>query len=68
MADLWASVAELDAVTQERLADVLETRGACGQVGPDLAVALKQEARRRVEAGRFFAHIAYRSLVAQKPA
>jgi ubiquinone/menaquinone biosynthesis C-methylase UbiE len=28
MADVWATVAEQDAATQERLADVLETRGA----------------------------------------
>jgi ubiquinone/menaquinone biosynthesis C-methylase UbiE len=28
MQDVWSAVAELDAVTQERLADVLETRGA----------------------------------------
>jgi hypothetical protein len=28
MPDVWATVAELDAPTQERLADVLETRGA----------------------------------------
>jgi precorrin-6B methylase 2 len=26
--DVWATVAELDPATQERLADVLETRGA----------------------------------------
>jgi ubiquinone/menaquinone biosynthesis C-methylase UbiE len=28
MPDVWAAVAELDATTQERMADVLETRGA----------------------------------------
>ena len=28
MPDVWATVGELDAATQERLADVLETRGA----------------------------------------
>ena len=28
MPDVWATVAELDATTQERMADVLETRGA----------------------------------------
>ena len=28
MSDVWASVSDLDAATQERLADVLETRGA----------------------------------------
>jgi ubiquinone/menaquinone biosynthesis C-methylase UbiE len=28
LTDVWASVAELDAETQQRLADVLETRGA----------------------------------------
>jgi ubiquinone/menaquinone biosynthesis C-methylase UbiE len=38
MPDVWSSVAELDATTQERLADVLETRGADPQ----------QQAMRRV--------------------
>jgi hypothetical protein len=28
MPDVWATVAELDSATQERLAEVLETRGA----------------------------------------
>jgi hypothetical protein len=28
MPDVWATVSELDTATQERLADVLETRGA----------------------------------------
>ncbi len=28
MLDMWATFTELDAATQERLADVLETRGA----------------------------------------
>jgi hypothetical protein len=31
-----------------------------------MAAALKAEARRRVEAGTFFGHIAYASLIAQK--
>lgn len=39
---------------------------ASGQIGADLAAALKAEARRRVEAGAFFGHIAYASLVARK--
>lgn len=49
----------------ERGADVL---GATGQVGDELVVALKAEARRRVASGEFFGHIAYASLVARKPA
>jgi ubiquinone/menaquinone biosynthesis C-methylase UbiE len=48
----------------DRGADLL---GSSGRAGPDLVAALKQEARRRVEAGQFFGHIAYGSLVAQKP-
>jgi hypothetical protein len=31
MGDVWAKVSELGSVTQERLADVLETRGADAQ-------------------------------------
>jgi ubiquinone/menaquinone biosynthesis C-methylase UbiE len=49
----------------ERGADFL--RGF-GQIGEETAASLKAEARRRVEAGTFFGHIAYASLVAQKPA
>jgi hypothetical protein len=37
-----------------------------GQIGDELAAALKAEARRRVDAGSFFGHIAYSSLVARK--
>jgi hypothetical protein len=49
------------------------TRGAdaiavAGRIGPELAEALKAEARRRVAAGSFFGHIAYASLIAHKPA
>jgi hypothetical protein len=40
---------------------------ASGQIGDDLAGALKAEARRRVQAGAFFGHIAYASLLARKP-
>jgi ubiquinone/menaquinone biosynthesis C-methylase UbiE len=39
-----------------------------GQIGAELAAALKTEARQRVECGRFFGHIAYASLTARKPA
>jgi hypothetical protein len=49
----------------ERGADILR---ACGRIGDDMAAALKAEARRRVEAGAFFGHIAYASLAARKPA
>lgn len=31
MPDVWATFTELDAATQERLADILETRGADSQ-------------------------------------
>jgi ubiquinone/menaquinone biosynthesis C-methylase UbiE len=41
---------------------------ATGKVAADAAVALKAEARRRSDAGEFFGHIAYASLIAQKPA
>jgi SAM-dependent methyltransferase len=49
----------------DRGADILHSSG---QVGDELVAALKAEARRRVEAGTFFGHIAYGSLVARKPA
>jgi ubiquinone/menaquinone biosynthesis C-methylase UbiE len=38
-----------------------------GRIGDGLADALSAEARRRVDDGEFFGHIAYASLVAQKP-
>jgi ubiquinone/menaquinone biosynthesis C-methylase UbiE len=41
---------------------------SAGQIGEDTAAALKAEARRRVDAGSFFGHIAYGSIVARKPA
>jgi ubiquinone/menaquinone biosynthesis C-methylase UbiE len=41
---------------------------AAGQIGADMAAALKAEARRRVACGTYFGHIAYRSCVARKPA
>jgi ubiquinone/menaquinone biosynthesis C-methylase UbiE len=39
-----------------------------GRIGEDTATALKAEARRRSDAGEFFGHIAYVSLIAGKPA
>lgn len=48
----------------DRGADVLQARG---EVDEETAAALKAEARRRVDAGTFFGHIAYASLVASKP-
>lgn len=48
----------------DRSIDILR---ASGRIGDDTAAALKAEARRRVEAGMFFGHIAYVSLVAGKP-
>ena len=47
----------------ERGADLLV---AAGQIGAELGTALKAEASRRVEAGSFFGHIAYGSLIARK--
>jgi SAM-dependent methyltransferase len=40
---------------------------ASGRVGMELAFALKAEACRRAEAGLFFGHIAYASLLARRP-
>jgi hypothetical protein len=45
----------------DRGADMLHSSG---RIGADLAAALKAEARRRADAGTFFGHIAYLSLVA----
>ena len=39
-----------------------------GRIGEDTAAGLKAEARRRSDAGEFFGHIAYVSLIAGKPA
>jgi hypothetical protein len=49
----------------ERGADTLT---AAGRIGPELADALKSEARRRVDTGDFFGHVAYGSLTATKRA
>ena len=40
---------------------------ATGKVAADAAEALKAEARRRSDAGEFYGHIAYASLIARKP-
>jgi ubiquinone/menaquinone biosynthesis C-methylase UbiE len=40
---------------------------ASGRIGVGVAESLKAEARRRSEAGEFFGHIAYASLIARKP-
>jgi SAM-dependent methyltransferase len=47
----------------DRGADAL---ASSGRIGPDLAAALKSEARRRVAAHAFFGHIAYASVVATR--
>lgn len=47
----------------DRGADLLCTRG---EIGDDTAAALKAEARRRVEAGTFFGHIAYAGVVGRR--
>lgn len=49
----------------DRGADILRI---LGQIGDDMAAAVKAEARRRVSAGAFFGHIAYGSIAARKPA
>lgn len=41
---------------------------AAGEVGPELAAALKNEARQRAATGRFFGQVGYTSLIARKPA
>lgn len=46
----------------DRGADLLFSRG---EIGADCAAALKSEARRRIETGTFFGHIAYASLLAR---
>ena len=48
----------------DRGVDILHNSG---QLGDDAAAALKAETRRRVEAGTFFGHFSYVSLVARKP-
>jgi hypothetical protein len=48
----------------DRGVDVLEAEG---RLGPEAAASLKEEARRRVETGTFFGHVAYGSVVARKP-
>ena len=40
---------------------------AAGTVRPELAAALKEEGRARIERGTFFGHIAYVSVVARRP-
>jgi len=48
----------------DRGAEILR---ASGQIGEETSAALKAEARRRVEVGAFFGHIAYVSIIARKP-
>lgn len=48
----------------DRGADILCSQG---HIAEETAAALKEEARRRLRAGRFFGHIAYAGLVARKP-
>ena len=47
----------------DRGADVL---ASCGRIGPDLAAALKDEARSRIAAGIFYGAIGYTSIMAKK--
>jgi hypothetical protein len=39
-----------------------------GRIGPGVADSLRAEARRRADAGEFFGHVAYVSMVGRKPA
>lgn len=48
----------------DRGADALAN---AGRIGSALAIALKDEARRRVEVGTFFGHLAYASVIATRP-
>jgi hypothetical protein len=48
----------------DRGADILSRSGV---LGVETADALRQEARRRAQAGEFFGHISFVSLVARKP-
>lgn len=48
----------------DRGADLLCSQG---NIGTETAAALKAEARRRLQAGCFFGHIAYAGLIARKP-
>ncbi|HYG90800.1 MAG TPA: methyltransferase domain-containing protein [Azospirillum sp.] len=48
----------------DRGADILH---ALGRIGDGMAAALKAEARRRMDEGLFFGHIAYASLTARRP-
>ena len=48
----------------DRGADILCSQG---HIGRETAAALKEEARARLRAGRFFGHIAYAGLIARKP-
>ena len=44
-----------------------DTLKSSGRIGPDLAEALKAEARRRVQHGSFFGHIARATILADRP-
>jgi ubiquinone/menaquinone biosynthesis C-methylase UbiE len=48
----------------DRGADILCSQG---HIGKDTAAALKEEARSRLRAGRFFGHVAYAGLIARRP-
>jgi hypothetical protein len=48
----------------DRGADLLLTTG---RIGPDMADALKAEARRRAEVDQFYGLIVFASIVARKP-
>lgn len=49
----------------ERGADAMLTAGS---IGADAAAALKAEAQRRSQAGEFFGHVAYASVIGRRPA
>ena len=47
----------------DRGADILFSQNL---IGKETAAALKEEARRRLQSGRFFGHLAYAGLIARK--
>jgi hypothetical protein len=44
----------------------IDALASSGRIGGDAATSLRAEAKRRAEAGEFFGHVAYVSLVGRK--
>lgn len=75
MTDYYNIINDISLSIVERIAAALEVRAANPALiamaesclgGSELATAFKKEARRRVDAARFFGHISYTSLIAVK--